>query len=110
MRSAPAGPASISAEAVSRSRRLRFMRAAPVGGGVVPGHERYTPGAWSTTRGELRRRTRPVLFSVGMGALKTGLKDVLSRLSPDSLAGALVYLLLFVLAALVLARALRIAV
>jgi small conductance mechanosensitive channel len=45
-----------------------------------------------------------------MGELKIGWNDVLTRLSPDSLAGAFTYLLLFVLAALVLTRALRIAV
>ena len=45
-----------------------------------------------------------------MDELKIGWNDVLTRLSPASLAGAFVYLLLFVLAALVLARALRIAV
>jgi small conductance mechanosensitive channel len=45
-----------------------------------------------------------------MGDLKIGWNDVLSRLSPDSLAGAFIYLLLFVLAALVLSRALRIGV
>ena len=45
-----------------------------------------------------------------MGELKIGWNDVLARLSPDSLAGAFIYLLLFVLAALVLARALRIGV
>lgn len=51
-----------------------------------------------------------MLFSVGMGELRIGWNDVLARLSPDSLAGAFVYLLLFVLGALILARALRIAV
>jgi small conductance mechanosensitive channel len=45
-----------------------------------------------------------------MGDLKIGWNDVLARLSPDSLAGAFIYLLLFMLAALVLARILRVAV
>ena len=42
-----------------------------------------------------------------MHDLKTGEADVFAYLRPDSLVGAAVYLLLFVLAALLLARALR---
>jgi small conductance mechanosensitive channel len=45
-----------------------------------------------------------------MGELKIGWDDVLSKLSPDTVVGALVYLLLFMLAALILARGLRVAV
>src|SRR5579862_7865768 len=59
---------------------------------------------------QFQRPLRPVLFSPAMGDLKIGWNDVLARLSPDSLAGAFIYLLLFVLAALVLARLLRVTV
>ena len=45
-----------------------------------------------------------------MQDLKIGAADVLSRLSPDSLLGAFVYLLLFMLVASLLARGLRAAV
>jgi small conductance mechanosensitive channel len=45
-----------------------------------------------------------------MSELKIGWNDVLARLSPDSLVGALVYLLIFMLAALLLSRGLRAAV
>jgi len=45
-----------------------------------------------------------------MQELKLGFTDITSRLSPDTLGGALVYLLIFILIALLLSRALRAAV
>jgi small conductance mechanosensitive channel len=45
-----------------------------------------------------------------MSELKIGWDDVLARLSPDTLVGALIYLLIFILAASLLARGLRVAV
>jgi small-conductance mechanosensitive channel len=45
-----------------------------------------------------------------MHALRLGEHDLLSFLSPDSLAGALIYLVLFVLAASILSRGLSVAV
>jgi small conductance mechanosensitive channel len=49
------------------------------------------------------------MFS-GMGDLKIGEHDLLSFLKPDTFVGALIYLILFVLLAVVLSRVLRVAV
>ncbi len=45
-----------------------------------------------------------------MNALRTGQAELLSFLSPDTLVGALIYLILFVIGASILSRALRLAV